>query len=227
MKPNPYISRVCHSLILRLAVLMVVLAWSRLAFCGEIHDAAAKGDLEKVKALLKANPDLVFSKGTNDWGLWDGGTPLHFAVVSGRTNVIELLLVNKADVNAKDNMGRTPLHWVRDKDAAKMLLTNNAEVNAKDINGEEPLHFAATGGFKDVAELLIANKAEIDTKSIFGETPLYRAAQDGQKGVAELLIANKADVNAKANNGWTPLHVAVFYTQTDVADLLRQHGGHE
>ena len=31
---------------------------------GAIHDAAKGGDLEKVKALLKAHPDLISSKDT-------------------------------------------------------------------------------------------------------------------------------------------------------------------
>ena len=35
-------------------VVLLTLVWSSLAFCGEIHDAAESGDLEKVKALLKA-----------------------------------------------------------------------------------------------------------------------------------------------------------------------------
>jgi len=42
----------------RAAVLLAMLAWSTLAFCGEIHDAARAGDLKKVEALLKGNPDL-------------------------------------------------------------------------------------------------------------------------------------------------------------------------
>lgn len=41
---------------------VVALAWRSPAFCGEIHDAARLGDLVKVKALLKANPDLAFSR---------------------------------------------------------------------------------------------------------------------------------------------------------------------
>ena len=48
----------------RAACLLGALAWSSLAFGGEIHDAAKAGDLEKVKAVLKDNPDLVFSKDT-------------------------------------------------------------------------------------------------------------------------------------------------------------------
>jgi len=55
--------RLCSSPIRRrAAVLLVALAWSSLAFCGEIHQAARIGDLAKVEALLKDNPDLVFAK---------------------------------------------------------------------------------------------------------------------------------------------------------------------
>ena len=43
-----FFSRFCHVPILRrAAVTLVALAWSSLAFCGEIHDAAKSGDLEK------------------------------------------------------------------------------------------------------------------------------------------------------------------------------------
>ena len=96
--------------ILRLAVLLVVLAWSRLAFCGEIHDATKAGDLEKVKALLKANPDLVNNKNK------DGTTPLHWAAFEGHKDVAEWLLANKADVNAKASDGLTPLHLAASND---------------------------------------------------------------------------------------------------------------
>ena len=69
-----------------------------------IHGAAKNGDLEGIKALLKDNPNLVFSKGTN------GATPLHYAAANGHKEVVEVLLTNHAEVNAKDNGGSTPLH---------------------------------------------------------------------------------------------------------------------
>ena len=40
------------------------------------------------------------------------------------------------------------------KDVAELLLANKAEVNAKDNNGETPLHEAVDKGHKDVAGLL-------------------------------------------------------------------------
>jgi hypothetical protein len=57
----------------------------QVAFGQEIDDAAQNGDLEKVKALLKDNPDLVSSK--DKWGR----TPLHLAARNGHKDVAELL----------------------------------------------------------------------------------------------------------------------------------------
>jgi ankyrin repeat protein len=72
--------RLCHSLVFsRAAVAMLVLfalTSSRPAVCGPIHDAAGDGDLAKVKALLKDNPALAFSKDNNSQ------TPLHWAAAS-------------------------------------------------------------------------------------------------------------------------------------------------
>jgi hypothetical protein len=53
-----------HFTILHCAVVVLVaLAWSDIAYCGAIHDAADRGDLQTVKALLKANTYLVSERG--------------------------------------------------------------------------------------------------------------------------------------------------------------------
>jgi hypothetical protein len=129
---------------------MVALAWSIPAFCGEIHDAAKSGDLAKVQALLKENPKVVFSKDAL------GYTPLHMAAWKARNDVVELLLANKAEVNARDS-GVTPLHLAAamgTRETVKLLLANKAEVNARDTHGYTSLHCAADEGNKDVDELL-------------------------------------------------------------------------
>jgi ankyrin repeat protein len=165
----------------------------------EIHQAALDGDLDKVKVLLKANPDLVFSKvSTNDtYYARYGYTPLECAAEKGHKDVVEYLLANKADVNAKSD------------------------------NGWTALHAAAYHGHKDVVEVLLSNKADIGAKDLDGYTPLHLAAGGGHKDIVELLLANKADVNAKSVNGQTPLKLAELVKHTDVVDLLRQNGGHE
>jgi uncharacterized protein len=86
MKLNTLLSRLFPSPIPHLAaVLLITLVCSTPAFCGEIHDAAKKGDLAKVKALLKDNPDLIAGKDSA------GATPLHWAVYGGHKDVVELL----------------------------------------------------------------------------------------------------------------------------------------
>ena len=40
-----------------------------------------------------------------------GDSPLHHAAWNGHKEIVELLIVNGADVNAKDNYKSTPLHF--------------------------------------------------------------------------------------------------------------------
>jgi ankyrin repeat protein len=115
----------CQSPILRRDALTLVtlvgLACSSPVFCGEIHDAAGRGDFERVKVLLKGNPDLVSAKDKN------GMTPLFFAAGAGHTDLVKLLLVSKADVNVRDNNGVAPLYAAAGfghKDTVLLLLAN-------------------------------------------------------------------------------------------------------
>ena len=75
------------------------------ALCGPIHEAVKAGDVQKVKALLTVNPDLVDSKDGY------GTTPLHYAAAYDHQDVAELLLNYKADANAKNGEGSTPLQF--------------------------------------------------------------------------------------------------------------------
>ena len=116
-------------------------------------DAANRGDLEQVKALLKGNPNLVFRKDTI------GMTALHLAAKNGHKGTAELLLANNAEVNAKTKSGNTPLHIAADagrKEVTELLLAYKADVNTKDNQPFRmtPLHLAAIKGHKDVVELL-------------------------------------------------------------------------
>jgi len=143
-KMDAFLNRLRHSPILRLtAVMLVALAWSSPAFCGEIHDAARDGDLKKVKALLKGNPDLISSKGNN------GTIPLHVAAMHGHKDAAALLLANHAAVNAKDNCGATPLHYaVGGREETSKLLGKDAyDLVFPDKPGLKT-------DLKDVAELL-------------------------------------------------------------------------
>jgi ankyrin repeat protein len=188
-------------------------------------EAAQNGNLEKIKALLNNNSDLVFSKDK------DGRTALHWTAFKGYKGIVELLLANKAEVNAKGNNGMTPLHTAATgghKDIVELLLANKAEINGKDNKGYTPLHHAASFGQKNVVVVLLASRAEVNAKGNDGMTPLHwAAALKGDKEVVTLLLANGADVNAKGNNELTPLRMAEANGHEGVAELLRHHSSQQ
>jgi len=110
------------------------------------------------------------------------------AASSGNIVAAKKHLAAGADVNAKDIVGKTPLHWAagnEGRQVAELLIANGADVNAQSEMGT-PLHFAAAFGHKEIAELLIAKGAGVNAKSDDGdwaETPLDWA--DGE--TADLL----------------------------------------
>lgn len=130
--------------------------------CGTTHsafdtrEAAKRGDLPKLKELLRNNRDLVFSKDYRDW------TPLHRAAYEGQKEASALLLAHGADVNATARDGYTPAHSAAlgvgrgpRKEVVEVLLASKANTNAKTRDGMTPLHIAAFGGNKDLIQLLL------------------------------------------------------------------------
>jgi hypothetical protein len=79
----------------------------------------------------------------------------------GHTETVELLLANKAAVNAKDKMGDTPLHWAVTREVAELLLANKADVNATNNIGRAPLDGPVLVGNKDLADLLRQHGASL------------------------------------------------------------------
>ena len=67
--------------------------------------------LEVVRALLSRNDVLRYINAKDN----NGATPLHWASMNGRTEVVNLLIEKGADIHVKDNDGDTPLHWASDK----------------------------------------------------------------------------------------------------------------
>jgi cytohesin len=250
MKSHSIFRRPCRSQILRHAVAILPLVLL-IGFVGcdsvrVVDDAAKKGDLEAVKTLLSHHPDLISSKDK------DGMTPLEFAAMSGRKDLVELLLAKGARVDSKDtSCGRMPLHYAWNASVAELLLNQKAEIGARGRGGETPLFMAVSFGHKDVVELLLAHGADASARINNGETPLFATenmemaelllahgadvnAKDNFDGTplhqvsltakAEWLIANHADISAKNRNGETPLHTAARSCAEDAVRVLLAHG---
>jgi len=194
-----------------------------------IHEAAIKGNIEAVKQHIAAGTDLN-AKYLRDG--YQGGTPLYYAVNANK-EIVELLLANGADVNAKDNTGLTPLHRASAKDdtgltpltealtkeIVELLITNGADVNAKAIDPATPLDMAIIRERTDMATLLRKHGGKSGA-----EDSIFIAASVGNTEAVKEHLASGADVNAKSMDGYTPLYVATLLGHKQIAELLITNG---
>jgi ankyrin repeat protein len=206
-------------LLIGMMALFLFRAWLR---SDEIHQAAAAGDLARVKALLEKNPQLLDARDET------GRTPLHWACRGVHIEVVGFLVEGGADVNAQDDSAVTPLHSVASRghvEAATVLIGKGARLDAKMYDLTTPLHLAAQKGRSEVAALLLEKGAPIDARDALEGTPLLAAALEGKSAVVELLAnrilaENPAVLNCVDYDGWTALHGAANTGRAAVVKLL-------
>jgi hypothetical protein len=126
------------------------------------------------------------------------GLPLSWAAGNGNEAVIRLLLENGANLESRDDGGRTPLSWAAQNGheaVTKLLLKKGANPESKDDGGRTPLSWAADRGRKTVVELLLEKGADLESKDSSGRTPLSWAAAHAHDGVVQLLLEKGANAN--------------------------------
>lgn len=111
---------------------------------------------------------------------WSGpGTPLGAAAKAHRSDVGRVLLRARADPNACDSKGVSPLHitvFDGSYEFCKLLLGAKANVNICDRHGQTPLFFAPT---TEICKLLVAQRADITKLNRRGQSALHLAARAG------------------------------------------------
>ena len=125
----------------------------------------------------------------------------------GHADLAKALLTCRANLDAQNSYGNTPLHVAQELGMVELLLTNGANVNATNSKASTPLHHAVHDQRMDVVKLLVLNKADVNAKDIAGETPLHwavnswsdRRANERQltKTIAALLLTHNAKTSGK------------------------------
>ena len=85
-----------------------------------------------------------------------------------------------ANVEGKNNSGRTPLHLACERDdleLVKMLVKAGADVNARDNNGDISLHLACKTNDLKLVQVLIEKGSDVNRKNNNGDIPLHIACE--------------------------------------------------
>jgi serine/threonine-protein phosphatase 6 regulatory ankyrin repeat subunit B len=207
--------------------------------------AAAKGNTACVKMLVEAGADInVKTKkditplhaalAARTYNIRDGlyGKGIYpFSIHSlltvskpAGTDMLDLLLKNNVNVNAKDDDGFTPLMLAAatsNTEAVNRLLAAKADIKAATKSGDTAICFAAYRGNAAIVNSLLAAGATPNDKNKDNTTVLMYAAVSGNNDMVNSLLASGADVNAKNKDNATALMAA---SNGQVTELLLKSG---
>jgi ankyrin repeat protein len=152
--------------------------------------AARSGDLAALKAAIAAGG------GTESQERMSQRTALHFAAEGGNMEVLRALLDAKANPNAQDRTGKTPVTVAAERgktDALKALLAAGGDANARDQVQGSPLLWASGLGGPETVALLLGAGANPNIQDVNGMTPLMWAAGVGKPETVTMLLDKGAD----------------------------------
>ncbi|MBW7990743.1 MAG: hypothetical protein FVQ84_12115 [Planctomycetes bacterium] len=169
-----------------------------------LHLAISRRRTSVAKILIERGADV------NACDTYLSNTPLHTAAENEDSGgdtvstpplvITKLLIANGVDINARNNLGETPLHRAEgfqgNTTMACFLIQNGADVNAVtyddvggDLRSSTPLHYAIAGIAHDYNHLISAG-ADLTAKNLSGETPQqFYTALNGRNRYMEKLLS--------------------------------------
>jgi len=150
----------------------------------DVFEAAALGDLARLRTLLANDRDLVKAQSS------DGFIPLHLACFFGQSEAAKILVQQGADVNAVSPSRIAVIHSAaasRNAVIVKLVLQAGANPNLQQQGGYTALHEAAMHNSVERAQVLLDAGADRTIRSDDGLTAAEMAAQKGNQEVLELL----------------------------------------
>ncbi len=189
----------------------------------DLLKSAGRGDVDRLRALLDAQPDLINEQGGNGVR-----TALHEAVGAGNEAAVRLLLERGADPNIRcEGDNATPLHFAAEKQQfaiVRLLIEHGADpIGADDYHELEVIGWATAWDYvsadREMVEYLLAHGARhnIFSAVAMGAVGEIRKLVTGSPGILE----RRMDLT---NKRCRPLHLAVVKHQPESLDALLELG---
>jgi uncharacterized protein len=209
-----------------------VKAGLRAVYGNSLCEAAAKGDLPRVQALL-GDGIAVDARNT------EGQTALMHAAAKNHAALVDFLLERGADPNAlsESKVGTHALTWAiesKNPQIVESFLKKGATINVQGKTGLSPLCKAIEAGSFPIFTLLASRGADLRLPGVEYHTqakdksrmlsPLLAAAHYGAQDAVAFLLEKGVDPNTADAYGDSALMFAARAGRSKVADLLIQKG---
>eukprot|EP00026_Physarum_polycephalum_P003824 Phypoly_transcript_03840.p1 GENE.Phypoly_transcript_03840~~Phypoly_transcript_03840.p1 ORF type:complete len:767 (+),score=95.81 Phypoly_transcript_03840:20-2320(+) len=183
--------------------------------------AASKGNAARLVATIRKDPSSI--NFADEFGRF----PLHYAVLKGNLECVQILLENGANVNTGDANKLTPLHYAASTHQItfiRLLRKFGADINHH-ISGNTPLGNCAGGeesaNLLECVKFLLEEGADPNIGSPF--FPIHNISIDGNVEALSLLVDHGAQIDAQdAQYGNTALHYAVMGNHIRAVEYLLQ-----
>lgn len=137
---------------------------------------------------------------------------------------LEHLVKKKANLEAKDEAGSTPLHIAATRckpQTISWLITQRADITARDGEGFSALSWACMKGHHEVLKLLIGGGADINERTeTSGKSALVLTAERGHFDCMLELLVCRASIEERSVNGSTALMCAAHQGETEIVSYL-------
>lgn len=216
-----------------------------------LHAAVRSANLEDVKRLVAAGADVNAPDALGSTPLlmaaWSGNTEiasflvahgadvnalqpqthstaLEYAVLTGRTAMVQLLLQAGARIDTRYRDNQTILQIAAaagNPQIVSLLLAAGMDIGSVDVNGNTALDQAVLHGQAAVVSLLIAHGADVKrVHPVGGRGPLHEACIKGFANLVQPLIDAGADPIERDRSGQTPLDLALAYKNAKIVAAL-------
>jgi ankyrin repeat protein len=155
-----------------------------------------KGETNKVRQFIEDGVDV-------------NGISINTATITGNNALIEAVMTGKLEI-------------------VTLLLEAGADPNNTTEIKKSPLNIASIAGFTKIAGELIRAGADINFRDQYGFTPLMRASYYGCTGIVKLLIETGADLDLRTSkghlkeDGMSALDWAIHRRNNEIIQILEE-----
>jgi len=175
----------------------------------DIFYAATVGDMALLVGLVEEQGIDPAIRGKDD-----GLTPLHWAALKNKLDLVKYLVGRGVPVNVgSKEEGHTPLMWACIEGniaVVHYLIRNGGDPEMADVRGYNSLHHAVQYDKQIICHYLIEYGVPVDSRDKEGHTALMWAAYMDFDSCIRYLLQHSADISARDSSGFTALHWAAM-----------------